>query len=66
MKRIIKFLIKISGINRSELIAWHDIRNEDMIYELRIKAYDLATMPESKLYRLRLLIEELNFTLKQL
>lgn len=62
-KKIILFLIKLFRIKRSQLVQWTDIRNGNMRYELILTEYDLATMEEGKLLRIKHLLEELGFGL---
>jgi len=51
---------------RSEIVAWTDIQNHGTRYELRLMEYDLATMSESEIMRLKHLLEELHFTVKKI
>lgn len=64
-KAFVRFLIKALLLPRSELVAWTDIQNHGTRYELKLMEYDLVTMSESEVMRLKHLLEELHFAIKK-
>lgn len=64
-KKLIRFLIKVLLLPRSEIVAWTDIQNHGTKYELNLMEYDIVTMSESEILRLKHLLEELHFAIKK-